>query len=182
METKKLRRSLKDSVIGGVSGGLGEYFGTDPVIFRILFIVLTFTGGGGVLIYLLMWIFIPKAEIDYDFFESRSANNHTDANDSAQEPKAEPFGGESKGASDDYFGSKDKTRPLDPEVLKRKKNGNLIGGALLIMIGMFFLADDFFPWLSWEYLWPAALIIAGLAIIKVNYNNKKQETDQDGKS
>ena len=184
METKKLRRSLKDSVIGGVSGGLGEYFGTDPVIFRILFIVLTFTGGGGVLIYLLMWIFIPKAEIDYDFFESKStsANEKTEANDNAQEPKAEPFEPKSKGFKDDPFAPKEKKKPMDPETLKRRKNGNLIGGALLIMIGMFFLADDFFPWLSWEYLWPAALIIAGLAIIKVNYNNKKLETDQDGKS
>lgn len=176
METKKLRRSLKDSVIGGVSGGLGEYFGTDPVIFRILFIVLTFTGGGGVLIYLLMWIFIPKAEIDYDFFENKgnNADAKTEANDSTQEPKAEPFEGDFKGAKDDPFGPVDKNKPLDPEVLKRKKNGNLIGGALLIMIGMFFVADDFFPWLSWEYLWPAALIIAGFAIIKMNYQNKKK--------
>jgi len=46
MEPKKLRRSYKDTIIGGVAGGLGEYFTTDPLIFRILFIVLLFTGGG----------------------------------------------------------------------------------------------------------------------------------------
>ena len=124
METKKLRRSLKDSVIGGVSGGLGEYFGTDPVIFRILFIVLTFTGGGGVLIYLLMWIFIPKTEIDYDFFENKSSNANASADDDAQEPKAEPFEAKSKGFKDDPFGPVNKNKPLDPEVLKRRKNGN----------------------------------------------------------
>jgi len=54
MKTEKLRRSKRESVIGGVSGGLGTYFNTDPVIFRILFVVLAFTGGGGVFIYLLM--------------------------------------------------------------------------------------------------------------------------------
>ena len=59
MEPKKLRRSFKDKIIGGVAGGLGEYFATDPLIFRILFVVLLFTGGGGFLIYILMWIFIP---------------------------------------------------------------------------------------------------------------------------
>ncbi len=177
METKKLRRSLQDSVIGGVSGGLGEYFGTDPVIFRILFIVLTFTGGGGVLIYLLMWIFIPKAEKDFEFYQNQSTNANQ------QEPQAEPFNGEAEEAkTEEPFTPKQDAKPMEPEVMKRRKNGNLVGGALLIMIGMFFLADDFFPWLSWEYLWPAALIIAGLAIIKVNYNNKNQDTDQHGKS
>lgn len=164
MEAKRLRRSLKDSVIGGVSGGLGEYFGTDPVIFRILFVVLTFTGGGGVLIYLLMWIFIPKAEVDFRGQQFNNQNNTKESNEqdetifdeaNQQEPYTE------KDAEEE-----------DPKIIERRKNGNFIGGALLIMIGMFFLADDFFPWLSWHYLWPAALIIAGLAIIKVNYKSK----------
>lgn len=168
METKKLRRSLKDSVIGGVSGGLGEYFGTDPVIFRILFVVLTFTGGGGVLIYLLMWVFIPKSEKDFTTYEFKSANNN------AQQEKSEPIHDFEEGKEGETQAQAEDPEVLDPEALKRRKNGNLIGGALLIMVGLFFLADDFFPWLSWEYLWPAALIIAGLAIIKINYNSKKQ--------
>lgn len=163
MEAKRLRRSLKDSVIGGVSGGLGEYFGTDPVIFRILFVVLTFTGGGGVLIYLLMWIFIPKAEVD---FRGQQFNNQQQ---SAQEDETVFEEGETQ----EPFMEGENQEP-DSKVVEKRKNGNLIGGAILIMIGMFFLADDFFPWLSWHYLWPAALIIAGLAIIKVNYKSKNE--------
>lgn len=165
MEAKKLRRSLKDSVIGGVAGGLGEYFGTDPVIFRILFIVLTFTGGGGVLIYLLMWIFIPKAEVDFDNsdFKSSTANEKQEASEAFENVETEESNTPPKG--DD---------PFSPELSQRRKNGNLIGGTLLIMVGLFFLADEVFPWVSWEYLWPAALIIVGLAIIKVNYQSKKQ--------
>lgn len=166
MEAKRLRRSLKDSVIGGVSGGLGEYFGTDPVIFRILFVVLTFTGGGGVLIYLLMWIFIPKAEVD---FRGQQFNNENNTTDSKEQDETVFEEGESK----EPFTEEAPQEP-DPRIVERRKNGNLIGGTLLIIIGMFFLADDFFPWLSWHYLWPAALIIAGLAIIKVNYKSKNE--------
>lgn len=175
METKKLRRSLKDSVIGGVAGGLGEYFGTDPVIFRILFIVLTFTGGGGVLIYLLMWIFIPKAEASFVGGASNQASTgktDPEATDTFEEVKVE---GEET--------IKDvQPEGLSPEIKKNRKNGNIIGGALLIMVGLFFLADDFFPWLSWEYLWPAALIIVGLAIIKMNFKGKNDKNEDNGKS
>ena len=66
--------------------------------------------------------------------------------------------------------------------VKKRKNGNIIGGVLLITIGLFFLADDLFPWLSWEYLWPAALIIVGLAIIKMNFKAKNEKTEDHGKS
>jgi phage shock protein PspC (stress-responsive transcriptional regulator) len=165
MEAKRLRRSLKDSVIGGVSGGLGEYFGADPVIFRILFVVLTFTGGGGVLIYLLMWIFIPKAEVDF-----RGQQYHQSDFNKSQEQESSNFEDTEHQAPI----NEEEPQDLDPQIIERRKNGNLIGGTLLIMIGAFFLADDFFPWLSWHYLWPAALIIAGLAIIKVNYNSKNK--------
>lgn len=146
MEPKKLRRSYKDSIIGGVAGGLGEYFATDPLIFRILFVVLLFTGGGGFLIYILMWIFIPK--------EVRKFGEQFDA------PKKE--------------------EPFTPPVEKVKsKNGSLIGGAILILIGLFFLLDNFLPWLDFADLWPIALVIAGLAIVKMNYSGNKNKKDND---
>ena len=48
---KRLERSRADRVIGGVCGGLGDYFDVDPVIFRIAFVVLAFVGGAGLLLY-----------------------------------------------------------------------------------------------------------------------------------
>jgi len=160
METKKLRRSANEKVIGGVAGGLGDYFDTDPVIFRILFVVLAFTGGGGVLIYLLMWIFIPLNRHRVKF-QNYKSNTNSDIN----EEKIDP---------DTKFDSDTKeSLKFDKATLKRKKNGNLVGGSILIFVGLFFLADDFLPWLRWEYLWPVALIIAGLAIVKINYEKKK---------
>jgi len=56
-----LRRSRTDRVGAGVAGGLGEYFGVDPVLFRVLFATSAFFGGAGILAYMLAWIAIPEA-------------------------------------------------------------------------------------------------------------------------
>ena len=55
-----LRRSRSDRVVGGVAGGLGQYFGIDPVIVRVAFIVLALFSGAGFLLYLLGWVVIAK--------------------------------------------------------------------------------------------------------------------------
>jgi phage shock protein PspC (stress-responsive transcriptional regulator) len=59
---RRLTRSTEDKVLTGLSGGLGRYFGVDPVIFRIAFVVLALAGGSGVLLYLLGWLMIPDDE------------------------------------------------------------------------------------------------------------------------
>jgi phage shock protein PspC (stress-responsive transcriptional regulator) len=50
-------------MITGIAGGLGEYFGVDAVIFRVLFAVLSFFGGVGLLLYALAWLLVPEPEI-----------------------------------------------------------------------------------------------------------------------
>ena len=55
----RLTRSTDDKVVSGLSGGLGRYFGIDPVVFRIAFVVMALAGGSGVLLYLLGWLLIP---------------------------------------------------------------------------------------------------------------------------
>jgi phage shock protein PspC (stress-responsive transcriptional regulator) len=59
---KKLFRNPDDRVIGGVCGGIGAYADTDPVWFRILFIVFALTFGIGIFVYLALWIALPSAE------------------------------------------------------------------------------------------------------------------------
>jgi phage shock protein C len=59
-ERRQLRRSKTNRVIGGVCGGLGRYFGIDPVLFRIGFIALLIFGGSGLLLYIISWIAIPE--------------------------------------------------------------------------------------------------------------------------
>ena len=58
---KKLRRSQRDRVIAGVCGGLGEFFGISAIWFRIAFLIALLPGGvPGLLVYLLMWIIVPR--------------------------------------------------------------------------------------------------------------------------
>ncbi|MBC8346535.1 MAG: PspC domain-containing protein, partial [Candidatus Marinimicrobia bacterium] len=63
---KRIYRHPDDKILGGVCGGLGALVGIDPVIFRILFILTAFMGGFGGLIYLVMWIIVPKADSTTD--------------------------------------------------------------------------------------------------------------------
>lgn len=60
-----LRRSRDDRMGAGVAGGLGAYFGVDPVLFRVLFATSAFFGGAGILAYLLAWAAIPEAGTEH---------------------------------------------------------------------------------------------------------------------
>ncbi|HLN20958.1 MAG TPA: PspC domain-containing protein [Bacteroidales bacterium] len=62
--TRRLFRNPENKVIAGVASGLGAYLNVDPVLFRILFILVTFFAGAGLLIYLVMWIAVPSAETE----------------------------------------------------------------------------------------------------------------------
>ena len=57
MNTKRLARSRNDRVIAGVCGGLGAYFGVNPLVFRVLFVILALPGGApGLLPYFILWL------------------------------------------------------------------------------------------------------------------------------
>lgn len=62
---RRLYRSKEEKVVAGVCGGLGQYFGVDPIWFRIGFVLLALGGGSGVLIYLIMVLLIPSAPEGY---------------------------------------------------------------------------------------------------------------------
>src|SRR3954468_7509548 len=57
---QQLHRSRTDKMLGGVSGGLAEYSGIDPLLWRIGFVALAFAGGSGVVVYLLLWLLMPS--------------------------------------------------------------------------------------------------------------------------
>jgi len=57
---KRLYRSTKDKMIAGVCGGIAEYFDIDPVIVRVVFVILLLPGGlPGLLPYIILWIIVP---------------------------------------------------------------------------------------------------------------------------
>jgi phage shock protein C len=60
MENKRLIRLQDDRMIFGVAAGLARYLNIDPVIIRLLFVLLTLAGGHGILIYLVLAIIMPQ--------------------------------------------------------------------------------------------------------------------------
>lgn len=59
-KTKRLYRSKKDKMLGGVCGGIAEYFDVDPTIVRLIWVLLALTYGTGILAYLIAWIIVPE--------------------------------------------------------------------------------------------------------------------------
>ena len=58
---RKLRRSTADYMLGGVCGGLAEYFEIDPTLVRVAYVLLTIcTAFSGTLAYIVLWIVMPK--------------------------------------------------------------------------------------------------------------------------
>ena len=58
---KRLYRDPDNRVLGGVCGGLGWYFNADPILFRIIFIIIFLVFGTGLLVYLILWLITPQA-------------------------------------------------------------------------------------------------------------------------
>lgn len=145
---KKLYKSRRSKMIGGVAGGLGDYFDIDPVIIRVLFILTAFAWGVSVIAYILLWIVLPEnpdeVENYYDFVndpnKDMNMNNFADFDDS-----------------------------------KQKKDRRVIAGAFLIILGSIILLDKLTDWLSFSYVWPLFLVaIGGYLIYKsVNKNNSE---------
>lgn len=151
---KRLYRSYTDKMLGGVCGGLGEYFDIDPVIIRILFVVAVLFGGGGVLAYIILWIVIPQKPYTVPKFENSS------------EPKND---GESSTSNESRF---------DEFISQKKKmNKTSLAGIVLIFLGVLFLLDNFVPRFSFHDFWPLILIGIGFALI-LNARNNHYEVKQ----
>jgi phage shock protein C len=56
---KRLQRSRTEKMIGGVCGGLADYFTVDPTIVRVLWVLLALLGGAGILLYVILWVIMP---------------------------------------------------------------------------------------------------------------------------
>lgn len=61
MDSKKLTRDTRNKMLGGVCSGIGNYFGVDPTIVRVVWVLLALGAGFGVLAYIICWLVIPEA-------------------------------------------------------------------------------------------------------------------------
>jgi phage shock protein PspC (stress-responsive transcriptional regulator) len=64
MNDKKLTRSIVDRMVAGVCGGLANYMGMDPTVIRLIFVLLFFVTGPGVLLaYFIMMMIVPEEKV-----------------------------------------------------------------------------------------------------------------------
>lgn len=61
MSDSRLVRSESERMLAGVCGGLGQHFGIDPSVVRIVFVLLAVFGGSGVVLYLVLWLILPRS-------------------------------------------------------------------------------------------------------------------------
>lgn len=157
MEPKRFYRSRTDRKIGGVSAGLGEYFNMDPMLIRLLFVVLTLAGGGGVLIYLVLWIVTPEKPM--------TASDYTYTQTTTDPPQPEQTTYDATGTTSTN------TTPPDPS--SKRPKGSLIWGLVLITLGVLLLAQEFFPQFDFGDLWPVIIIVIGAGLLIKAFNGKK---------
>lgn len=141
-----LNRSRRNRIFGGVAAGLGDYLNIDPIIVRVLFVASIFLSGIGILLYIILWIVVPE--------ENLLATFNTE-NVKGPEPSE-------KIEADDLFKGEYHER--------KKNNGNIVIGIIMIIIGLFFLGVEIFSFLNFSDLFPILAIGVGGALI---YNSLK---------
>lgn len=174
MKENRLYRIVNGKVIGGVAGGLAEFFGIDPTIIRIIFILLTIMGGGGLLIYIILWIVVPER---YNVYNPYNVNTGRPSSPTGTDSgRGETYAGYSAGVPpvikpDEFINT--------PVEKGRKLDGSLIAGLVLILIGGFFLFERFMPSLNFGDFWPLLLVLIGAIMIIRGFPlvKKSEETE-----
>lgn len=138
----RLYRSKNDKKIAGVCGGIAEYFGIDPTIIRLLWLISIAVYGTGLFIYIVAAIIMPERE---DINTGIIKNKNSDETN--------------KQGNDAY------NRRFD------KENNRKFLGYALIILGAILLSRRFvfLQWLSFKFLFPIALIAFGIFILSNNF-------------
>jgi phage shock protein PspC (stress-responsive transcriptional regulator) len=141
---KRFTRSSTDKVLAGVCGGLGAYFEVDSTIFRIIFVVATFFGGFGLLLYIILALLVPAEdqEADEPIKKVRSAAVQVGkaVENTVKEAKVE---------------------------MEHRRGDHSWAGLVLVLAGILFLLANlgFFRWADAGRFWPILLILLGLFIV-----------------
>ncbi len=145
---KKLYRSNKDKMLGGVAGGLAEYFAIDPTLVRIIFVVSLFVGGAGILAYIILWIVVPEEP-----FAFATPNAQT-------ESKA----GEETGSITGETAIPNQQQYYQAMTEQKHKRSSVLG-IILVVIGLLFLLDNFIPRIHFGDFWPLLLVAIGVGLL-----------------
>jgi len=149
---KKLYRSTTDKMLGGVAGGLAEYFNIDSTLVRVLFIVVVFLGGGGILAYIILWIVVPQKpyEIPASFTTSQDYDKNKSEGSSGKSYSDYP----NQSAEGGQFAQ-----------IEQKGERSIWFGIIFIFIGGLLLLDNIFPRFDFGDYWPLILIAIGIGLL-----------------
>ncbi len=149
--TNRLYRSRRDRLIAGVCGGLGAYFGIDPVLVRVLFAILAVSGAAGVVLYLVLWIIIP--------IEGRAG---IAAEETLRENVTE-IGQDARRLADAARAAV-RGQPLDASQTGVPPSRTVLAALALIVLGAVMLLANVTGFDLW-HLWPLLLVFLGLYLI-----------------
>lgn len=139
----RLYRSRRVKVLGGVAGGLAQYFNIDPIIVRILFVVFTLMHGMGLVLYIILWIVVPEEPFELAY---PIKNDETKTDGQSTETSSVNFDGVHAEA-------------------RRNGSGRVIAGTILIALGMIFFADRFIPTFDFRDIVPIVFVLLGGLLI-----------------
>jgi phage shock protein C len=158
---KRLTRDTKNAVLGGVCAGFANYFGVDPVLIRLAFILMVVLNGFGLVAYVVGWVIVPRAE-----GTTGAAPSTASGTPGAPPGPADPAGRIVESVRQAGEKVADGFQRLPDE----KRRGSAIAGTVLIVLGTLFLLDRM-SWWHWPYwarfstLWPVILIAVGVSLI-----------------
>jgi phage shock protein PspC (stress-responsive transcriptional regulator) len=132
--------------VAGVCGGLGEYFNIDPILIRLIFVLLALIGGHGILLYIILMIVIPNAP--------------GEAVPALRREKIREF------AAGVGAGVQSAARQIKNNQ-SWFSNPRHFAGSIIFLIGLAALFSQMFPqyWLGWDIMWPLLMILVGLYVI-----------------
>ena len=164
----RLYRSRDDRILAGVAGGVAEYFDLDPSLVRIVWALLVFAGGFGLLLYIVMAIVVPEEPWAGEQPWAQSPDPGTAAAGiAATGPSAAP--GTSASAPDwrAQRSAERAARRADRRAGRddSPRTAALVIGGLFVLIGIAFLAREVFPAITFDYFWPLVLVGIGVVVL-----------------
>lgn len=168
--SERLYRSPTDRPISGVAGGLATWLNLDPSLVRIAWVLLAiFSGGLFVVVYIVMMIVVPLPPPGW-------IPRPRDSGAWAPPPGADPVEGWAPGGGpgpgQDAGGAGGWGTPPPPwpgpppswSAPQAAGNAGLVVGVVLVLLGGWFLIDDYVR-IDWNLLWPVAVIVLGGLLI-----------------
>jgi phage shock protein C len=156
--TDRLYRSRDDRMLAGVAAGVAETLDTDPSIIRVVWVLLAFaTGGLALIAYIVMAIVVPERPEGLP--PERAPAGPAPSGPIPEGSWVAPDGSTVPLAAGSAPAPRNRRDPAD------RARGGLIAGLVLIVVGGFFLARQFFPAIDLGLWWPIAAIGLGIVLI-----------------